>query len=203
MRVDARRNRERLLEAARDVVVEQGVDAPLEDIARRAGVGIATLYRRFPDRTALLRAVAVHVLEAIGAEARAALAEETDPFAALSRYLRRSLELRIAAVMPVLDGRLDLGADEEIRRARDGVTPHYVQLVAAAHASGQLRADVGAGDIGLLLIRLARPLPGSFPRDLDAAAASRQLDLMLDGLRTPPPTSPQPPLTLPALLRRL
>jgi AcrR family transcriptional regulator len=71
VRVDAVRNRERLLKAAREVFVEQGVDVPLEDIVKRVGVGIATLYRRFPDRVALMRAVALHVLVQVAAEARA------------------------------------------------------------------------------------------------------------------------------------
>jgi AcrR family transcriptional regulator len=146
MRVDARRNRERLLPAARDIFVDQGPDAPLEDIAHRAGVGIATLYRRFPDREALMRAVAVHVLTEVAVEARAALSDEADPFAALSRYRRAALDLRIAAVMPVLGVRLDLGHDEEVGRARDAVTPLYEEMVAAAHESGQLRtASLGTG----------------------------------------------------------
>jgi AcrR family transcriptional regulator len=203
MRVDARRNRERLLLAARDVFVDQGPDAPLEEIAHQAGVGIATLYRRFPDREALLRAVAVHVLTAMGAEAEAALADESDPFAALTRYLRAALDLRIAAVMPVLGIKLDLGHDEEVARARDAVTPLYERMVAAAHQSGQLRADVGPGDIGMMLIRLSRPLAGSFPRDLDNATAKRQLELMLDGLSTRPRSSRATPMTIDGLLRRL
>lgn len=117
MHIDAQRNTERLLNAARDVFVEEGVDVPLEDIAHRAGVGIATLYRRFPDRVALMRAVALHVLVQVTAEARVALAEESDRFRALSRYLPRCLDLRIAAVMPVLDGQLDIGHDDELGQA--------------------------------------------------------------------------------------
>lgn len=183
MRVDARRNRERLLTAARDVLVEQGVDAPLDEIARRAGVGIATLYRRFPDREALLRAVALDVLVRVGAEARAALDEEPDPFAALGRYLHRSLDLRIAAVMPVLDGRLDLDDDVALRTARDDLTPLFSAMVTGAQERGLMRTDIGMGDIGLMVIRLARPLRGSFGREFDDAAAHRQLDLMLDGMR--------------------
>ena len=201
MRVDARRNRERLLIAARDVFVDQGADAPLEDIANQAGVGIATLYRRFPDREALMRAVAVHVLTAIAAEARAALAEEADPFVALSRYLRRALELRIAAVMPVLSPRLE--HDGDVMRARDGVTPLYERMVKAAHDSGQLRTDVGSGDIGMMLIRLSRPLAGSFPREFDNETARRQLELMLDGLRAQPEPGRDSPMTVRGLLRRL
>jgi AcrR family transcriptional regulator len=183
LRADARRNRELLLAAAIDVFVEQGVDAPLEEVARRAGVGIATLYRRFPDRQALMRGVALLVLQQVTREARAALASGPDGFRALARYLHRALDLRIAAVMPILDGRLDMRADEELRRARDELAPLFDALVDRARDQG-LRADVGPGDIGLMVIRLARPLPGSFSREFDAAAAHRQLDIMLDGLRT-------------------
>jgi AcrR family transcriptional regulator len=184
MRTDALRNRERLLDAARDVFVEQGVDAPLGDIAQRADVGIATLYRHFPDRVVLVRAVALHVLARVAAEARAALAEESDSFRALARYLHRSLDLRIAAVMPVLNGQVDLAHDDELRQARDDLAPQFEAIVRAARRSGQLRTDVGAGDIGLMVIRLARPLPGPFSREFDDVAAHRQLDIMLDGLRS-------------------
>lgn len=183
MRVDALRNRERLLKAARDAFVEQGVDVPLEDIAQRAGLGIATLYRRFPDRVTLIRAVALYVLGQVAAEARAALAEEGDSFRALARYLHRSLDLRIAAVMPVLGGTVDIDHDEELKQARDGLASLFEAIVRAAWGSGQLRTDIGLGDIGLMVIRLARPLPGAFPKEFDDAAAHRQLDIMLDGLR--------------------
>src|SRR5437660_7832920 len=102
LRADARRNREQLLAAARDVFVEQGAGAPLDEIARRAGVGIATLYRHFPDRTALMRAVALDLLDRVAAEAEKALAEERDPFEALARYMHAALEQRISAVIPAL-----------------------------------------------------------------------------------------------------
>ena len=76
LRADARRNQEQVLQAARDLFVERGIDCPLEEIARRAGVGIGTLYRRFGDRDALVRAVLVDALELSRASAEAALAEE-------------------------------------------------------------------------------------------------------------------------------
>jgi AcrR family transcriptional regulator len=183
MRIDAWRNRERLLNAARDVFVERGVDVPLEDIAQRAGVGIATLYRRFPNRVALMRVVALHVLGQVAAAAQAVLTEESDSFRALARYLHRSLDLRIAAVMPVLDGQLDIEHDDELRQARDDLASLFETIMWAAWRSKQLRTDIGLGDVGLMVIRLARPLPGAFPRDFDDAAAHRQLDIMLDGLR--------------------
>jgi AcrR family transcriptional regulator len=183
LRADARRNRERLLTAARDAFVEQGVDAPLEDIARRAGVGIGTLYRRFPDRHALVREVAVDVLTRVAAEARAALAEEPDAFAALARYLHRSLDLRIAAVMPVLTGEGAIGRDEEFLRVRDELGRLFESIVDGAQRAGLLWTDVGPGDLGLMTIRLARPLPLALDRAADDALAHRQLDVMLAGLR--------------------
>ncbi len=114
MRADARENRERILLAARHVFADQGPQAPLEDIARQAGVGIATLYRRFPDRQSLIRAVALDVWRRATHEAQAALAEEVDAFRALARYMHRALDLRIAAVMPLLAGQLlDGGCGDE------------------------------------------------------------------------------------------
>src|SRR5262245_1196857 len=86
LRADASRNRDQILAAARDVFIERGVDAPLDDIARRAGVGIATLYRRFPDRPALIAAVALDIMQQTTDEARRALSEEPDAFRALARY---------------------------------------------------------------------------------------------------------------------
>ncbi|HEY2957115.1 MAG TPA: TetR/AcrR family transcriptional regulator [Actinomycetota bacterium] len=183
LRADARRNRERLLAAARDVFVELGADAPLDDVARRAGVGIATLYRRFPDRPALLREVALDVLGRSAAEATAALAEEPDAFAALGRYMHRAVDLRIAAVMPEVVGRLRMD-DEQLQYARRASVEAIDRIIATAHADGALRPDVASGDVGLLLVRLTRPLPGPFPGEVEGRLTHRHLDLLLDGLRS-------------------
>jgi AcrR family transcriptional regulator len=193
LRADARRNRERILSAARDVFVEQGADAPLDEVARRAGVGIATLYRRFPDRPTLLRQLALEVMGRSAGEARAARAEEPDAFGALARYLHRAVDLRFGAVMPVIVGRLTM--DEELRAARRESVEQLNRIVAAAHGDGSLRPDVAPGDIGLLLVRLTRPLPGRFPRDVDRDLAHRHLDLILDGLRAAGSALPGPALT--------
>jgi len=189
LRADAVRNREQVLAAAREVFVEHGADAPLDDIARRAGVGIATLYRRFPDRAALLRAVALDVLVRAGDEARAAEAEEADPFAALARYMHRALNLRISAVMPALLGHISF-EDEEVKNARRQAVEPVLRLIEAAQAAGRLRADVAFGDIGLLLVRLSRPLPGPFPRELDMRLAHRHLELVLAALEAHPESRP-------------
>jgi AcrR family transcriptional regulator len=182
LRADARRNRRQVLAAAAQVFVEQGADAPLDDIARRAGVGIATLYRRFPDRAALVRAVALDVLARTAHEARSAEAEEADPFDGLARYMHRALDLRISAVMPALLGRISF-EDEELTVARQQAVEPVLRLIDAAQAAGRLRSDVAFGDIGVLLVRLSRPLPGAFPPELDVRLAHRHLDLVLAALK--------------------
>ena len=203
MRADARRNRERLLAAARDVFVDQGPDAPLDAVSAAAEVGIGTLYRRFPDRRALVRAVVIDVLGLAGEEARLALSEEPDAFQALARYLHRALDLRISAVMPALLDHIPPD-DEEIASIRTHSWGLFQQLVDQAHAAGTLRRDATFADIGFLLVRLARPLPGPIPRDLDNRLAHRHLELLLDGLRTdraePAAPLPEPALTLADLL---
>lgn len=198
LRADARRNRDQLLAAARDVFVDHGADAPLDEVARRAGVGIATLYRRFPDRESLMRAVALDVLGRAGDEARAAADAESDSFRALARYMHRALDLRISAVMPALLGRISF-EDAEVRQAREASVQPVVRLIEAAQAAGDLRTDVVFGDIGPLLVRLGRPLPGPFPRELDDALAHRQLELALAGLRADAVSETAAPLGGPAL----
>jgi AcrR family transcriptional regulator len=197
LRADAHRNREALLAAARDAVIEHGADVPLDDIARRAGVGIATLYRRFGDRGGLLRQLAIDLMGHSAAEARSALAEEADPFDALARYMHRALDLRISAAMPALVTQVDM--DAELLAARGASVGAMERIVELARAAGSLRGDVSAGDVGMLLVRLARPLPGPFPAGLNDELAHRHLDLLLGGLRRAPagPAElPGPALTL-------
>jgi AcrR family transcriptional regulator len=182
LRADAARNRAQILDAARDVFVEQGPGAPLEDISRRAGCGIATLYRRFPDRQSLIRAVVIDALDRTAEVARQALAEEADAFSALTRYMHRTLDVRIAAVVPTLLGHISMD-EEEIRRVSDEGTEYLQQMIDTAQANGTLRPDVTFGDIGMMIIRLSRPLPGAFSRELNDRLAHRHLDLLIGGLR--------------------
>lgn len=179
-RADALRNREQILRAAVDLIIEQGPTAPMELIARRANVGIATLYRHFPDRSVLLRQVALDTVRQCGIEARAALAEEADAFSGLSRYMHDSIDLRIGAVMPVLADRIPM--DEELLAARRTSREAVEALVAAAHREGSLRPDITSGDIGLLIIRLTPPLPGAIAPEDNHRLSHRHLELLLDGL---------------------
>jgi len=190
LRADARRNEEQLLAAARQVILERGAGAPLEEVARRAGVGIGTLYRRFPDRPALLRAVVIDALDRSRRAAESALAEESQGFDALVRYLHAALEARISAVIPLVLDRLGF-EDEELRPAREASAAAMQRIVDAAHADGSLGADVSFVDVGTMLVRLSRPLPGAVPAELDAQLARRQLDLLVRGLRTTAEPGPQ------------
>jgi AcrR family transcriptional regulator len=182
LRADARQNRDRILAAAREVFVELGPNAPLEEISRRAGTGIATLYRRFPDRQALMRAVIMDALERTTEAADDAAAAGTDPFAALTRYMHQVLEIRVAAVIPALMSEVSLDEPEMVR-ARHAGTERIESLISAAQEAGTLRRDVAFGDIGTLLVRLSRPLPGAFSKELNDSLAHRHLDLLINGLR--------------------
>lgn len=194
MRADARRNRDRILEAARDVFVEQGPDASLEEMARRAEVGIATVYRRFGDREALMSDVVLHALTRTVEAAERAL-EHRDPLDALAAYVHAVLDLRTSAVIPTLLPRLDMDVPE-LKRARTTSARLVEQLLHNAHSAGRLRRDVVFGDIALMLTRLSRPLPGPIPEETQSALAHRHADIFLAGLRV---TAAAPALTDPAL----
>ncbi|GAA0230645.1 TetR/AcrR family transcriptional regulator [Actinomadura nitritigenes] len=189
MRADARRNQERLLEAARDVFVEQGPGASLEEIARRAEVGIATLYRRFKDRGTLMHAVVLHALTGTIEAVRRARQDHPDPLDALAAYVHAVLDLRTSAVIPTLLGALDLD-EPHLKAARTTSARLVEELLEEAHRTGGLRADVDFGDIGLLLTRLSRPLPGAIPDETQNALAHRHADIFLAGLRADPAASP-------------
>lgn len=183
-RADASRNRERIVAAARDALVELGPEAPLDEIARRAGVGNATLYRNFADRHALLRSVVLAVLDTVARIGEAALAEEGDAFTALERFAHQAADERIGAQCALLSKTLDRASDAELAAAYDHTAQVVERLLHGARAAGQLRADVGPGDLMVALGQLTRPLPGSGRTALDPFV-HRHLQLYLDGLRAP------------------
>lgn len=184
MRADASRNRERIIAAARDVFVEWGPEAPLDEIARRAGVGNATVYRHFADRGALVHEVTMDSMRRVADEAETALVEEDDPFEGLTRFVLRAADERISSLCPLLAEGLDHRA-AEVTATRHRLDATLERLMGRARAAGQLREDVEAGDLMVALAQLTRPLPGS---RCDAAFdlfTRRHLQLFLDGLRTP------------------
>ncbi|MCP2342665.1 TetR/AcrR family transcriptional regulator [Actinomadura rupiterrae] len=185
MRADARRNLERILLAARELVIERGPAVPLDDIARKAGVGSGTLYRRFPDRATLLHAVAADALTRTVHAARTATDQESDPFEALARYMREALDQRVSAVLPALLGTVDLENDPDLAPLREEAVRLLQDLIDRAHAAGTLPPDVTFDDIGMMLVRFARPLPGPMPDETKHELARRHLELFVRGLRMP------------------
>ena len=171
-RADARRNFDALLAAARDAFQEHGTDASLEDIARRAGVGIGTLYRNFPTRAALIEAVYIDGVEAL--VIAAAEAARLEPWPALESWLWRFVDY--AATKKVLIAALN-HESAAMASCRDAFYNAGRPLLQRAQAAGEVRPDTQVGDV----MRLVAGVAGvSFP---DAEQRRRVLAMAIDGLR--------------------
>jgi AcrR family transcriptional regulator len=178
-RKDAARNHETLLNAASEVYAERGVEGSLEEIARRAGVGIGTLYRHFPSRDALNEAVYRREVEGLCDQAGELLGD-TDPVAALGQWMRafaHYVALKRGMAMALKSA---LGPDNELfsyshRRIRDALG----SLLDAAVATGRIRADVDQEDLlrAMSGICMATDVSGGPER------TARLVDLLVDGLR--------------------
>lgn len=208
MRADVRRNRRLLLDAAVAVLVEQGGEAPLDTIAKRAGLGAATLYRHFPSREALIKAVALHSFDQVaelaeqeltGGIGPAATADadrsverqlvgEPDALPAQRRcagFARAVLELRLGAFMPSLLPQLaQMEPDEHLDAALARMLRAVDQLVDEAQRCGELRGDVAAEDLLVVLAVVSRPLEG-LPPEFSNTMMPRLLAIAMDGLRPP------------------
>jgi AcrR family transcriptional regulator len=199
LRADAARNREAVLSAAREVFAEIGLDAPLEEIARRAGVGIATLYRRFPAREQLVSAALIDKITAYAVAAERALAEP-DPWAGFAGFVRR-----ICAMQAGDRGLADLllitlAPSEELEAIRERANRAMIRLIDRAKAAGRLRTDMVGEDLLLMLIgnsAIAAAAGRDAPR-----ALPRFVALMLDAFQPRPGAGlPPPPST--AQMRRV
>ncbi|MEU9468063.1 TetR/AcrR family transcriptional regulator [Streptomyces avermitilis] len=182
-RADAVRNRERIVTAAREMFVEFGPDVPLDEIARRAGVGNATVYRNFPDRDALVREVVCSVMDRTSEEAERALAETGDAFEALSRFVHAAADERISALCPMVSSAFDQ-CHPDLEAARERIEQLVASLMERARMAGQLRPDVAVGDLMIGVAQLSRPPAGTGCLSLDRFV-HRHLQLFLDGLRAP------------------
>jgi len=180
-RVDALRNRERIVAAARDLFTEVGWQAPIDEVARRAGIGNATVYRHFPDRDALVLAVVRSVLRRTADRAESALALGDDPFDALSRFVLAAADERIGAMCMMLDGAYDPG-DPDVKALEARLNELVETMLARARRAGMLRPDVDLADIIVAVAQLTRPLPGYVTV---RRSSRRYLQLFLDGLRAP------------------
>jgi AcrR family transcriptional regulator len=182
-RADAVRNRERILHAAREAFVVHGAEASLDEIARTAGVGNATLYRHFPDRDSLVRGVVHAVTERIAERAEQELAEKGSPFEALCRFMFAAVEERIGALCPMLTGRFD-PAEPQAAAARERVEGLTHELIRRAQRAGEARDDIDVGDVMVAVSQLSRPLPGLGCQRIERFV-ERHVQLFLDGLRAP------------------
>ena len=188
LRADARRNRERVLVAAQVVFGEHGREAQMDDVARRAGVGVGTVYRHFPTKEALIEALAVDRFERILAVGKAAL-ERTDPWEAFVEALWSGAELTAAdrsftEIVGEIQGPMPLPAT-----LQQDMNDTFGELVRRAQATGMLRADLLIDDIPMLMcgIGLGARKTHSCPD-----AWRRHISIVIDGLRASSTSSPLP-----------
>jgi AcrR family transcriptional regulator len=174
MRADARRNRERILAAAHEVFSEEGAGVQMEAIARRAGVGVGTLYRHFPTKEALIRELGRH-LAAQCAETAAAALEMDDPWESIAWLVHRNAEgmARDAGLRETFASvRLKDDCPFEAALLEGGIAA----LLERAQETKVVRADLAVDDFQALMCGLA----ASIERGVDA---SRHADMLLDALR--------------------
>ena len=151
LRADAERNRERVVEAARDLFAEQGLDASTNEIARRAGVGVATLFRRFPTRDDLVGAVFADKMDAYTAAIEEALADP-DPWAGFCGYIQRICRMQAddRGFADVLT--MTFPKAKSLEEQRDRSVTLLGQLLDKAKATGDLRQDFAHQDVPLILM---------------------------------------------------
>ena len=178
MRADAQRNRQRLIEVAVELVLEVGGEPARDAVAERAGVGIGTLYRHFPDQQSLLHAASRHVLEKSISAGEALIETVPDGVETLRQYMHMALDNGIGAVNilhPLLEK-----PDWPDLRARAAML--MTSMVGRAVLQGSVRTDLSERDIVFGLTRFARPLAVGLPADEERSLAHRHLDFYLDGL---------------------
>jgi AcrR family transcriptional regulator len=176
-RADARRNYDKLLAAARAAFTETDADTSLEEIARRAGVGIGTLYRHFPTRQILIEAVYVDEVDALSRSARDLA--DLEPWEALAAWLRRFVEY-VATKHALINELFAEGASSDVfASCRSALYAAGEPLLKQAQAAGQVRSDVEISDVLHLVSGIAK-IPVA-----DSAQLERILDVALDGLRHP------------------
>jgi len=194
LRRDAERNRQRILKAALEVFTERGLDASLDEVARHAGVGVGTVYRRFRTKEELVEALFVNRIEEV-----AALAEEAtraaDPWSGLACFMEQAATilaedtgLRQMLMFATYGG-------DRVRYARQRNAPLVTKLVERAQAAGQLRSDLRPTDIPFIVFVLTDA--AQFARRVNPDIWRRYLTLILDGLR--PGREGVSPLPVPAL----
>ncbi|MFI5612246.1 TetR/AcrR family transcriptional regulator [Amycolatopsis sp. NPDC051903] len=178
MRADAKRNYDRIVATAKDAFAEHGVDVPLDDIAKRAGVGAGTLYRHFPTREKLVEAVYRDEIDQLASRA-AVLTDELPPFEALEAWLGEQVEYVIErhGLAAALKASIDSGSETFVwcqTRLRSACG----DLVSRAQSAGSLRPDI----TGIDVLRLGHGL-GTAAKNASDDDKARLMKVMLDGLR--------------------
>jgi AcrR family transcriptional regulator len=178
LRADAQRNVDALLDAAKAVFFASGVNAPAKEIADLAGVGVGTLYRHFPQRSDLVKAVFERAVDRCADEAPA-LAAAHEPGVALEKWLRRYTEFLatkrgLAAALHSGDPAFEALPGYFMQR----LGPALGALLEAAAASGEIRADISPADLLHAVAKLCLPVPGE-----TVAHSQRMVALLADGLR--------------------
>ncbi len=189
LRADAARNRARILAAAAEVFAERGLDVSLDDIAAHAGVGVGTVYRRFPDKDALIDALFEDKIDRAVRLADDALAIE-DPGEGFTAFMRGMCRMQ-AEDRGFKDALLhgDRGR-ERVAGARERIAPRAMKLVARAQEAGAVRSDLGPFDVPML--HLCVGLIADRTRDVAPDYWERVLTILLDGISAKGATTPMP-----------
>jgi len=194
LRKDAEHNRQRILDAARELFAQEGVGVTLNDVAHHAGVGVGTVYRRFPEKTQLVEELFEQQVSELVRLMEEAL-DDPDPWRGLTGFLRRNLELqsRDRAFREIMAGTPE--AAQRLQQSRDRMFPLGVQLVKRAKDAGALRPDFQPSDVPMMFLMLTAVLDAS--RDVKPDLWRRYLEIFIQGLRAEP--APPEPLATPAL----
>ena len=189
LRADAERNRARILAAAGEVFAERGLDVSLDDIAAHAGVGVATVYRRFPEKDSLIEALFEDKIDRAVALADAAL-ELEDPWEGFTAFMRGMCRMQ-AEDRGFKDALLtrDRGR-ERVAGARERIAPRAVKLLSRAQEAGAVRADLGPFDVPML--HLCVGLIADRTREVAPDYWERVLTIVIDGISTNRATTPMP-----------
>jgi AcrR family transcriptional regulator len=193
LRRDAERNRQRILVAAAEVFTERGLDATLDEVARAAGVGIGTVYRRFPDKEALVAALFRERIDNLVTVAEEACAAP-DPWQAVVSYLEYATAAMAGDIglrQLMMFGTYDR---DQVCYAGDRMRPVITKLVARAQASGDLRRDFAATDVKMIAFMLASL--AEYAAAVTPEVWRRYLAMLIDGLR--PSRGDASPLPVPA-----
>lgn len=180
LRADAARNRQRVLEVAQDVFASEGLAVPIDEIARRAGVGVGTVYRHFPTKEALFQAIVLSRMQRLAAEAKT-LVRAPDPGEAFFGFFFRLIE-EGAAKRDLMDALAGSGLD--VKRAAGAIHTELkttmARLLRRAQKSGAIRKDVVMEDV-MALVTGAFAALGRHPGD--AAARKRLAEIVCNGIR--------------------